>query len=176
MKTQPFVLPKEWALHGLPSIHEHVPVHEEHVEFGRSESTMALERAINEVKEKLTPELVISVIAYYVRRQELWWQGSTEIELDSPIEKRFHDLAEKWRKETKHISSLTKILLHPAYQRIIGMGPVAIKFILRELERRPYHWFWALESITGENPVHSEDDFDNAVKAWLQWGRQHGFI
>ena len=56
------------------------------------------------------------------------------------------------------------------------MGPIAIKFILQELATKPYHWFWALESITGENPVHPDDDFDQAVEAWLRWGRERKLI
>ena len=106
------------------------------------------------------------------RWQLLWWQIPLETEKVSLAEKTFQDLTTKWRKETKHTSSLTKIILHPAYQQIIGMGPMAIKFILQELATKPYHWFWALEAITGENPVQPEDDFDQAVQAWLQWGRE----
>src|SRR6266542_5554893 len=164
MKQQPFFLPKEWAIQGLPPIYRRV-------ESVQSDTTKVVERAIDEVQENLTHEqaqinLVISVISHYVQRQQLWWQAPFEIEQESWAEKKFQDLAQKWRKETKHISSLTKAILHPAYQRIIGMGPVAIKFILRELEERPHHWFWALESITGDNPVQPEDDFDGAVKAW----------
>lgn len=71
---------------------------------------------------------------------------------------------------TEHLSSTTKMILHRAYQQMIGLGPVALKFILQELQERPDYWFWALESISGENPVQPEDDFDGAVVAWLNWG------
>src|SRR5262249_42316731 len=127
------------------------------------EKTIAAQEQI--IQEQAQELSVIAVIIHYVERQKLWWRGSSEIEQESLAEKKFQELAQKWRKETKHMSSLTKAILHPAYQRIIGMGPVAIKFILRELEERPHHWFWALESITGDNPVQPEDDFDGAVKA-----------
>jgi hypothetical protein len=47
---------------------------------------------------------------------------------------------------------------HPAYQRIIEMGQPVMPLIFRELEREPDHWFWALQSITGENPVKLESE------------------
>ena len=61
---------------------------------------------------------------------------------------------------TAMFSSITEIAMHPAYQQIIGMGSIAIPFIMRELENRPAHWFWALKSITGEDPV-SKKGFQN---------------
>jgi len=65
---------------------------------------------------------------------------------------------------------------HPAYQQIIALGPPVIPLILRELRERPDHWFWALNAITGEDPVGPEDDFDQAVEAWLRWGRERGYL
>ncbi|PWU20449.1 MAG: hypothetical protein C5B50_03840 [Verrucomicrobia bacterium] len=67
-------------------------------------------------------------------------------------------------------------MLHPAYQRIIGFGPVAIPLILRELEREPAHWFWALNAISGEDPAPEGSTFDEAAAAWLKWGRERGYI
>ncbi len=107
--------------------------------------------------------------------QENWLQSPLQ---RSPVdvERKFHELAAQWRQETEHLSSTTKMILHRAYQQIIGLGPLALKFILQELQERPDYWFWALESISGENPVQPEDDFDGAVAAWLNWGRQEGYI
>jgi hypothetical protein len=73
------------------------------------------------------------------------------------LERTFFDLANRWRNETALLSSVTKIAMHPAYQRIIGMGPAALPLLLRELEQQPDHWFWALTAITGEDPVPPED-------------------
>jgi hypothetical protein len=68
--------------------------------------------------------------------------------------------------------------MHPAYQRIIGMGEKAIPLILAELAERPGHWFWALASITGEDPVaeQSRGKLREMASAWLAWGRQKGYI
>ena len=45
------------------------------------------------------------------------------------------------------LSSPTKKLNHPAYQKIISIGKPAIPLILREFERQPDHWFMALSAI-----------------------------
>jgi hypothetical protein len=94
----------------------------------------------------------------------------------SALETEFQSLVKKWRRETAVFSSITRKVLHPAYQRIIGMGPAVLPLILQELERKPAHWFWALNAISGEDPVRPEDDFDAAVSDWLQWGRDKGHI
>jgi hypothetical protein len=93
------------------------------------------------------------------------------------IEKTFFELANQWRRETNHMSIMSDIILHPAYQRIIGMGLDVVPLILRELSKEPDHWFWALRSITGANPVKSEDKgrLKKMAEAWLDWGRQHGY-
>ena len=64
------------------------------------------------------------------------------------------------------------------YQRIIGLGSLAVPLLLAELRRETDHWFWALEAITGENPVPTEvaGNVHAAAEAWLQWGRQKGLV
>src|SRR5690348_9308018 len=86
------------------------------------------------------------------------------------LEQTFRALAEQWRADTVFLSSVDKMSMHPAYQRIIGMGPQALPVILEELRARPDHWFWALHAISGEDPVRPGDNFDQAVAAWLEWG------
>src|SRR5262245_59583644 len=88
----------------------------------------------------------------------------------------FQELANQWRKETAHLSLAIKKVMHPAYQRIIGLGPDAVPLILRELQRRSGHWFWALKAITGEDPAQPEDTVSEATQAWLQWGKEHNYI
>lgn len=91
-------------------------------------------------------------------------------------EERFRRLKAQWLRGVGPTSSLTAILLHPAYQQIIGMGSPLVPVLLQELEREPNHWFWALMAITGENPAsHIESgNVDETVQAWLQWGRDRG--
>lgn len=89
---------------------------------------------------------------------------------------KFQTLAQSWREGVRFTSSLTEMVLHPAYQRIIGMGPAAVPFLLRELEERPDHWFWALSAITGADPVQPEQRgrVKNMAQAWLRWAEEQG--
>jgi hypothetical protein len=92
------------------------------------------------------------------------------------VEELFQELASQWRNETSHLSLAIKQVMHPAYQRIIGLGPAAIPLILRELQREPDHWFWALEAITGEKPASPGSSVAQAAQAWLQWGKERRYI
>lgn len=91
---------------------------------------------------------------------------------------RFSTLRTAWEADTATLSSTTAIAMHPAYQQIIGMGPDAIPLILQELERKPGHWFWALKSITGEDPVLPEHrgQIAQMTESWLKWGDQQGYL
>jgi hypothetical protein len=102
---------------------------------------------------------------------------SREIDLQERAEEEaFQCLAAEWRQETQYWSSVSKMALHPAYQRIIGMGNAALPFILKEMELRGGHWLWALHAITGEDPAPSDANFREAADAWLRWGRQKGLL
>lgn len=92
-------------------------------------------------------------------------------------ERLFNQLASQWESETGMLSVLSQKVLHPAYQRIIGMGEKAIPLLLKELEREPNHWFWALRAITGVNPVKPENRgrIKRMAQDWLDWGRDHGY-
>jgi hypothetical protein len=93
------------------------------------------------------------------------------------IETIFLELAEQWRRETGMFSVISKISMHPAYQRIIGMGQPVVPLIMRELEHEPDHWFWALSAITGANPVKPEQRgrLNEMAQAWIEWGRANGY-
>jgi hypothetical protein len=92
------------------------------------------------------------------------------------LEAEFKDLAEDWLSETSAMSSIDAIVLHEAYQQIIGMGPPALPLILAELEREPAYWFWALAAIARDDPSREANDFDEARELWLEWGRDRGLL
>lgn len=96
----------------------------------------------------------------------------------SRAERDFKELAEQWSRETAYVSSVTKVVAHPAYYKIIGMGRPAIPMILRRLQEKPEFWFWALTSITREDPVPVGDpgNIRKMTKAWIDWGRERGFV
>jgi type I restriction enzyme M protein len=97
-------------------------------------------------------------------------------EIPSTLALEFKAHAEKWRKETQHTSSLTKMITHPSYRRIMGMGREVLPLIFHELKERPDHWLVALNAITGEDPVPAEGKFNDAVEAWLAWGAEKGYL
>lgn len=94
----------------------------------------------------------------------------------SDIEARFLGLVAEWKASRGHLSSITRMSQLPAYRAIVAMGQAAVPLLLRELEQRPDHWFWALREITGENPVAPESRGNVAEMArhWLDWGENTG--
>ncbi|NVJ20656.1 hypothetical protein HUW62_05395 [Myxococcus sp. AM011] len=97
---------------------------------------------------------------------------------ESGLQTQFDSLVAEWKNDVGIESSFVKRILHPAYQRIIGLGRPAIPLILRELRESPNHWGWALTSITGENPVPAEDAgrLRKIRDAWLRWGVSQGIV
>jgi hypothetical protein len=96
---------------------------------------------------------------------------------DTGLVRRFRDLVRQWKEATIFTSSGTEIALHPAYQQIIGMGKEAIPLILEELQRDEDHWFWALKSITGVDPVPPGDrgQLPKMTAAWVRWAQTNGY-
>jgi hypothetical protein len=93
------------------------------------------------------------------------------------IEPEFNRLVAEW-KANRHASSLSRDLVTAAYLRIIGLGPRVLPLILRELERELDHWFLALKSVSGEDPVppQSRGKMQEMANAWLRWGREKGHV
>jgi hypothetical protein len=92
-------------------------------------------------------------------------------------EQQFLDLVTTWKRERGPYSSSARLAEHPAYQQIIGMGPEVVPWLLRELEREPDHWFRALHTLTGADPVPpaSRGKIREMAEAWLRWGQDHGY-
>ena len=94
------------------------------------------------------------------------------------LQEDFRRLVTAWQEETRYLSSTTQIAMHPAYQRIIGMGPAALPLIFQEMQRSPGHWFWALKAITGEDPIMPEHagNLSEMTNDWMRWARQHNYL
>ena len=88
---------------------------------------------------------------------------------------KFYRLCRIWKRETQHMSCPEDMILHPAYLKIIGLGPSAIPLILAELEKKLDFWFWALDAISDENPVPDDvqGDMERTRLAWIQWGYEN---
>jgi hypothetical protein len=97
-------------------------------------------------------------------------------QLDINLEKRFNELASKWQHETCGLSSITKKITNFNYLKIIAMGKAVVPLILSSLAKQPDHWFVALKALTDQDPTSPNSSFEQAVEAWLSWGRQEGLI
>jgi hypothetical protein len=49
--------------------------------------------------------------------------------------------------------------------------------LFAELRKQPDQWFWALRSITGEDPVPApaRGKVREVIAAWLEWASRNGF-
>jgi hypothetical protein len=94
------------------------------------------------------------------------------------IGERFRRLAAEWKEQSRYLSNTAQMAMLKPYQHIIGMGWPAVLLLLEELQREPDQWFWALESITGENPVPLEaaGKIRLMAQAWIDWGKRQGFL
>jgi hypothetical protein len=121
---------------------------------------------------------LMTVVSADLQSEERPSEPRTEVPPATLLEQKFRRLVKQWREETLFISSSTEKMLHPSYQRIIGMGPAVIPLILREMQERGGHWFWALRAITEEDPVdpHDGGHIKKMTEAWLQWGKQNHLL
>ena len=88
----------------------------------------------------------------------------------------FNELYQKWGQETSGLSSISKKMTNLNYLKIIALGKIVVPFILESLQTNPDHWFLALKALTDEDPTQPGDNFEQAVEAWLNWGKQKSFI
>lgn len=101
-----------------------------------------------------------------------------ERDVDDDLRNTFEELAQTWSSQTAHLSSPLKLMEHPAYRQIIGLGPAVLPLLLRDLAETHRFWFPALNAITGENPI-PEDAAGNIGRmadAWVAWGRSRHLI
>ena len=73
--------------------------------------------------------------------------------VETNVRERFEQLKNEWKTQSRYLSNTAQMAMLWPYQRIIGLGAMAVPLILAELRCETDHWFWALEAITGENPV-----------------------
>jgi hypothetical protein len=94
------------------------------------------------------------------------------------LEPKFRELVDQWQADVAPLSSTTARVQHPAYREIIAMGSAVVPLLLRELERRPNHWFAALRSLTGADPVAPADrgHLGRMAESWVKWGKEHGYL
>jgi len=91
--------------------------------------------------------------------------------------KQFIELRDKWKEETLFVSSGTLLISNSAYKSIIQMGSLTIPWIFREMKRNDDHWFFALEKITGINPIKPENVgiIEKMKEDWFDWASQNDY-
>jgi len=101
----------------------------------------------------------------------------TAVRTPETLEDKFERLANDWQTAVAHLSSSSKRDNHPAYKEIIALGPPVVPLLVRDLEINHRHWFAALATITGANPVAAEDagKISKMIEAWIKWGTQQGY-
>lgn len=89
---------------------------------------------------------------------------------------KFRQLADEWYRDRPR-GDIRAMCMHRAYLRIVGMGPIAVPFILEELQRKPEHWFVALALLTDRDdvvPAESRGRIRDMADAWIKWGMANG--
>jgi hypothetical protein len=101
-----------------------------------------------------------------------------KLSIDENLGRWFTNLATNWKAETRACSSINQKTEHPAFLRIIALGPDAIPLILAELQRETDHWFPALKRISNADPVppHFRGNVEEMRNAWLRWGRKRKLL
>lgn len=106
-----------------------------------------------------------------------WIQVYFALQRRKRIEREFSRLSAEWKSTRRSTSFARDWVSLPAYLEIIGIGPDAMPLILKELETELDHWFVALKSISGEDPVPaaSKGNMNEMRNAWLKWGHDKGY-
>lgn len=102
---------------------------------------------------------------------------SSVVSVEKATQETFNRLAGEWKRTRNGLSSGVDMFMHPAYQKIIGMGEKVLPLIFGELHREIDHWFWALKAITQVDAVPSRDVGNLAAMRthWLTWASNHGY-
>lgn len=105
-------------------------------------------------------------------------QGLTASSQRETVGERFDRLSRQWKQKSAFLSSVNQMAMLPEYQQIIGMGYEVLPYMLESLRKEPDHWFWALNAITGINPIRDTDrgHIQKMAEAWIDWGIQEGYL
>ena len=100
------------------------------------------------------------------------WQD-TPTRPSPSLRKRFERLAQQWVFDTMFYSSSHDIIMHWAYQQVIGLGPQVLPLIYEKMVAGDLHWTWALSAIVGDDPAADIDSPRAATDVWIRWIEDH---
>jgi len=98
------------------------------------------------------------------------------------LHEQFLEQAEKWERETGHLSSPTQRMMHPSYQAILGMGREheleLAALMIQDMQQSGRPWFGALSYLTKENPIERADagKMNKMILSWVKWGKSKGLL
>jgi hypothetical protein len=94
------------------------------------------------------------------------------------LQLHFEKLKAKWLSDTRLNSNSYLSTQHPAYLKILSFGQHIVPFLIRDLRDNKIHWFLALSTLTGVNPIQEQHagKIDDMIADWLRWGEQNGMI
>lgn len=96
---------------------------------------------------------------------------------DSVLRNQFEGLADRWEKETAHLSSISRRRNHVYFSRLTKIGPRAIPWALERIRTSNPFWFLVLKEIVPSGPTERCNGDAEAVRAkWLAWGKMHGHV
>lgn len=115
------------------------------------------------------------------------WQCPDEVsdvtvQESRPLAVLFDECATAWERDTRYVSSMTDVVHHECYRKIIDLGRrnrrQMLSLLLRDTKKTGRVWFTALVQIAGQNPVHPSDAgrVDRMTKAWIKWGKREGLL
>ena len=93
-------------------------------------------------------------------------------------EDEFQTLVSEWNSGTAFVSSVSEIIGHRAFRRIVASGTEAVPYLLKQLKTEPSYLVMALSEITGATPVPTgaNGKVKEMAKAWLDWGEKNGLL
>src|SRR5262245_38789145 len=93
------------------------------------------------------------------------------------VKTEFERLKKEWYDRTSFHSNPDIIFGHPAYQKMIDLGPEIIPLVFEEVKQHRGWWILALHLVVGVNPIPEKmrGRYPEMVECWLKWGREHGY-
>jgi YD repeat-containing protein len=99
-----------------------------------------------------------------LKRKRQWFvlsQVLDRMDKSLTLEQKFQEQADKWRKETQHLSSPAQKMMHPSYQAVLGMGNEnpreIVRLMIQDMQQHRTPWFWALSYFAQDNPISQSD-------------------
>ena len=100
----------------------------------------------------------------------------TEFFIKITERQRFDHLARQWLSDTRYSSSSRQMKDHPAFDVLVGMGPIAVEEIILRMKRGQLYqnWFLLLKALAGEDPVPTQyrGVVPEMAQAWIAWAEK----